>query len=205
MNTFTHETIDRTEQYETYEWDNVWIDHADAPQKRRVLYIGDSISCGTRHVATARSGESILFDGFGTSKAVDNPWFAQAIRLFAEQEGRRDAILFNNGLHGYHLNDETEYPRFYEEIISFLRETYPETPLLIVLTTHVTNAENNARVMARNRAAVAIAEKYGLPVVDLYGVSEQAEELMMEDGVHFLAPGYEKLADAVIEAVNACL
>ena len=62
-------------QYETYEWDNVWLDHAEDLSRRRVLYIGDSISCGSRHIATGQTCEEILFDGFGTSKALDNPYF----------------------------------------------------------------------------------------------------------------------------------
>ena len=73
MSEFTYENKDTNFELETFEWDNVWLDHITYPTLPRVLYIGDSISCGTRRVATIASGEKLLFDGFGTSKALDNP------------------------------------------------------------------------------------------------------------------------------------
>ena len=202
MSQFTYEKTDKQEQYETFEWDNVWIDHANDTTSGRVLYIGDSISCGTRHVATRRAGERILFDGFGTSKALDNPYFKDALSLFIRQQGRRDAVIFNNGLHGWHLDDDTAYKRHYEDMVRFLLEQFPDTPVAVVLTTYITNEQRHARVQRRNAAAVAIAEKYGLPVIDLYTVSHQAADLLSPDGVHFTQPGYEQLADAIIAAVK---
>ena len=96
-------------QLEVFEWDNVWWECADTAGIPRVLYIGDSISCGIRRIATQLTNEEILFDGFGTSKGIDNPYLMDSIKLFAEQEGKREAVLFNNGLHGWHLDDEKEY------------------------------------------------------------------------------------------------
>ena len=109
MSDFTYETENRSNRYETYEWDDMWIDHANETDRKRAAYIGDSISVGTRRIATARTNEEILFDGFGTSKALDNPYFKDSIRLFFKQLPNVDTVLFNNGLHGWHLNDETEY------------------------------------------------------------------------------------------------
>ena len=37
-----------------------------------------------------------------------------SVKLFAQQESRRDAVVFNNGLHGWHLDDSTEYAEHYE-------------------------------------------------------------------------------------------
>lgn len=82
MSDFTYETENRSNRYETYEWDNIWIEHANETECKRAAYIGDSISVGTRRIATARTNEEILFDGFGTSKALDNPYFKDSIRLF---------------------------------------------------------------------------------------------------------------------------
>lgn len=188
-------------QYETYEWDNVWLDHAEDLSRRRVLYIGDSISCGSRHIATGQTCEEILFDGFGTSKALDNPYFKDAIHLFAAQESQRSAVLFNNGLHGFHLDDKTEYPALYEQMVKFLLEEFEGTPVLIVLTTHVTDAAMEQRVILRNKAAREIATRYELPVVDLYAVSAAKDELS-GDGVHFTESGYRALAAELVAAVK---
>ncbi len=56
MNGFTYEFEDRKEKLEAYEWDNVIINHARNSEEKRVLYIGDSISVGTRNIATDKTG-----------------------------------------------------------------------------------------------------------------------------------------------------
>ena len=95
---FTYQAESIVSPLETYEWDNTWLERITEKNKKRVLYIGDSISCGIRRFATDAAGGEILFDGFGTSKAIDNPFYFDSIRLFAAQEGERSAVLFNNGL-----------------------------------------------------------------------------------------------------------
>ena len=202
MSDFTYEAKDRKEVLETYEWDNVWIEQANNKAADRVLYIGDSISCGTRRVATEMSGETVLFDGFGTSKAVDNPYLCESIALFIRQLPGLQVILFNNGLHGFHLSDDTAYAGDYEKIVRFLTESYPATPVYIVLTTDVDDTERSERVKVRNGAAKAIAEKYALPVIDLFRVSQEHKALLSADGVHFTAEGYEKLAEEILKTLK---
>lgn len=202
MSEFTYETKNRTNGLETYEWDNVWLDHPYDDEAVRILYIGDSISCGTRTVASEATGRKMIFDGFGTSKALDNPYFKDALHLFALQQAHRDAVLFNNGLHGWHLSDDTEYAQYYEDFVKFLLSEFPETPLLIVLTTFIKNEADEKRVQIRNKVASEIAEKYKLPVVDLYTTAKENADLLIPDGVHFSPKGYQKLAATVIDAVK---
>ena len=200
MNGFTFEFEDRKEQLETWEWDNVMINHTEDTQSKRLLYIGDSISCGTRGVANEKQG--VHFDGFGTSKALDNPYFKPTLSLFARQQGRRDAVLFNNGLHGWHLDDATEYKEYYEDFVKYLLEEFKGTPIYIVLTTYYSNEKRVNRVVARNEVALEIAKKYDLPVIDLYTVSINNKDLLTEDGVHFTKAGYEKLEEKILETLN---
>ena len=102
---------------EVYEWDNVWWEQTNNTTAKRVLYIGDSISYCTRNVVTATANEEILVDGFATSKALDNPYFLPTLKLFMEQQPGRDAVLLNNGLHGWHLDEETGYRIGYRKSI----------------------------------------------------------------------------------------
>lgn len=201
MSNLTYEYDNRCELLETYEWDNVWWEHADVKDVPRVLYIGDSISCATRIAATALSQHSIYFDGFGTSKAADNPHFADSIRLFASQQGERKIILFNNGLHGWHLDDTTGYANAYERMIVFLQEEFKGTPLVLLLTTHVADSERDGRVVLRNKAVCELASRYGIPVIDLYTVSKQCAELLSPDGVHFTEQGYRVLAQEILDKI----
>ena len=203
MKNFTYEETNKQEQYETYEWDNTWIDHANDALANRVLYIGDSISCGVRRKATEQTDGKILFDGFGTSKAIDNPYFKDSINLFCSQQKRRSSVIFNNGLHGWHLKDETEYRHYYEEMVKFLLIKFENTPVYIALTTHVENNKERAeRVIARNQIAKEIADRYDLVVIDLYTVSFGIADLLSTAGVHFVSEGYERLAEEIIRVIS---
>ena len=201
MSTYTYEFENRNEKLETYEWDNTWIDHANLENLTRVLYIGDSISCATRIVATAKAEGRLYFDGFGTSKALDNPCFQDALRVFTGQQGTRKAIVFNNGLHGWHLDDETEYADAYEKMINFLLTEFPETPLALITTTHVASEDREARVIARNNVMKALAAKYDLPVIDFYTITSEHADLLSADGVHLSKSGYALIAEELVKRV----
>lgn len=198
MSLYTYEFESKNTELETYEWDNVWWEQTSRNDASRVLYIGDSISCATRNIATFCSEGKILFDGFGTSKALDNPFLFDSIRMFAKQQQYCDVVIFNNGLHGWHLDDDSQYPYWYEKAVKFLLDEFKDTPIVIVLTTSVSDAEREQRVKRRNEAAVKIAAKYGLPIIDLYSISVKFAEFRMDDGVHFYSDGYRKFAEQII-------
>ena len=202
MSQFTYENANVQSKRETYEWDNTWIEQTAKSDARRVLYIGDSISCGTRRVATARSEGRVLFDGFGTSKALDNPYFQASVSLFAKQVPYVDAVIFNNGLHGWHLEDESEYRTYYEQIVRFLLDEFGSLPVYLVLTTTVRDEVREARVQVRNRVVREIAEKYSLPLIDLYGTSVEKVDLRSGDGVHYTADGYACFADCILQTLQ---
>ena len=202
MSEFTYEKKDTESRLENCEWDNVWWEKAGKDDLFRVLYIGDSISCGIRRAAAEIADKSMVFDVLGTSKAVDNPYLCQKISLFAAQQRGRGAVLFNNGLHGWHLSDEDGYAAHYEGLVRFLLQSFPETPIFLVLTSAVANEERGLRVAARNRAVLRLAEKYALPVIDLYSITDLHRDLLLPDGVHLTPEGYKLLARAVIDAIE---
>lgn len=202
MSDFTYETENRSNKYETYEWDSIWIEHANEIDRKRVAYIGDSISVGTRRIATARTNEEILFDGFGTSKALDNPYFKDSIRLFLKQLPNVDTVLFNNGLHGWYLEDKTKYEALYDEMIQFILDEIKGAKLYILLTTAVAKDDDNERVKLRNIVAREIAEKYAIPIIDLYNITSVNINEISSDGVHPTEPLYEKIADEIIRNIR---
>ena len=198
MSQYTYEFENKNIELETYEWDNVWWEQTSRNDVSRVLYIGDSISCATRSMATSCSEGKILFDGFGTSKALDNPFLFDSIRMFAKQQKYRNVVLFNNGLHGWHLDDDAQYLYYYEKAVKFLLDEFKDAPIVIVLTTSVSDEEREQRVKRRNEVAVKIAAKYGLSIIDLYSISAEFAEFRTNDGVHFNADGYRKFAEQII-------
>lgn len=201
MSDFTYQSAPTKGKYETYEWDNVWWEHANDTEMPRVLYIGDSISCGIRRIATAQTENKIYFDGFGTSKSLDNPWFKKSLVTFAEQQPGRKIVLFNNGLHGWHLSHDGQYKEYLEDMIRFLKEYFEGIPVAVVLTTWIKDERNLPVVHKRNAAAMQVAEKLGVPVIDLYSASEEIKELT-SDGIHFKEEGYQKLAAEIIRRVK---
>ena len=205
MQEFTYEKENIQTPLETYEWDNVWWEQAPDTEKKRILYIGDSISCGLRQILTELADNQFLVDGFGTSKGIDNPFFSDSVRLFAKQQKAREMILFNNGLHGFHLEDSTEYRMYYEKMVQFLMSEFANTPIILVLSTCVADEARNKRVIERNQSVMEIAKQYNLPVIDLYKASEKYLKFRREDGVHFNAEGYQKLAQIVLEQIRTCI
>ncbi len=189
------------EAYETYEWDRVWIDHAPDKTTKRVLYIGDSISEATRGVLARMYGESVRVDGYATSKSIDNPCFADAVSLLSRQLSRTDVVLFNNGLHGWHLDPET-YGFFYRKMIQFLLEKFSDSRIFIVLTTYVTASARMDGVVARNQVAESIANEYHLPVIDLYSVTKEHRELISKDRIHLTIGGTELIAERILNALT---
>ena len=200
MSDFTYEYNSASSPLETYEWDNNWLErcNTDAP---RVLYVGDSISCATRKALNRQAAGKLLFDGFGTSKALDNPYFTPSVKLWAAQQpGGRKFVLFNNGLHGWHL-DDAEYAAAYDSFVEFLTTEFSDSQTVILLTTHVRDASRDERVVRRNREVQAIAERRGLPVVDLYSITKANPSLLSPDGVHLLPEGYDLLAEAILKVI----
>ena len=205
MDNFTYENNDRVTPLETYEWDNVWIQRTDDKKSPRVLYIGDSISCALRVFGNGVTKEEILIDNFGTSKAIDNAYFWDALRLFSLQEGHRDIVLFNNGLHGWHLDDEKDYPAYYERMLCKILDEFKDSKVVIVLTTAVAKEERHERVKVRNGFVKTIAGKYGLDIIDLYEISSENMDLLGDDGVHFTADGYQKISEYLVDEIRKIL
>ena len=60
---------------------------------------------------------------------------------------------------------------------------------------------DSPREEVRNRAAREIAEKYRLPIIDLYAVTEPIPD-QLTDGVHLTETGYKALASEIIEKLK---
>ena len=201
---FTYE-VERERMLETYEWDNIWWEHAEDEEKNRILLVGDSISCGYRGFINKILDKKAFADGIGTSKSLANDSLIALIDYVFVQKKNYKIIQFNNGLHGWHLSAD-EYEYYYDKTIKHIKEKYPEVKVVIALTTPLRNKEKideydkqNAMVKERNNAAIKVAKKHGLAVNDLYSVIEDFPQYYKNDGVHLNDEGYEKLAQKCVE------
>lgn len=200
MNGFTYQKNTNGTPLETYEWDNPWWEHTENTTAPHVLYIGDSISAGTRPVLNTLAEGKILFDGFATSKAADNRFFISSLELYIKQTKRIDAVIFNNGLHGWHL-DNAEYEKGYDKILEYL--TGLGVPVFVVLSTDLPADEKRAaKVRERNEIAVSLAKKYKTDIIDLYSASLRCDGLYAPDNVHFAPEGYTVLAREILDCIT---
>ena len=187
--------------YENIEWDNTWMEQTGNRESLRILYVGDSITVGTRGPANALGEGRVVFDNFGTSKALDNPYFFDSLCLFAAQQPSRAAVFFNNGLHGWHLTEE-RYEELYAAMLDRLIKAFGDVPVVPMLTTCSEAPQYpNARVEARNAIVQKLAAERGLTTIDLYSVSVANKE-HLADGVHFQYEGYAALARELLRMVD---
>lgn len=195
---------------ETIEWTQYWSEFAPDEKTPRVLLIGDSISVGYRHIVEGMLGGEYHISSMATSKAVDNPWFMDEVRLLHKQECDYEIVHVNNGAHGGHL-DADAYEKYSDKLICALKEEFPSAKFVLALTTPVMkkddlaafNPEGNARVKERNERALALAEKHGIRVIDdLYSAALSEPSLHGPDGLHFTEHGYEVLAKSVVESIQ---
>ena len=199
---YTYQEETQVDLYETYEWDNTWHEHANDHTTPRILYIGDSISCEVRRCLNEHGQGSFRCDGYGSSRAIDDPFFQAQLLLFAQQQGYRNVILFNNGLHGWHLGEEA-YELAYENMVKFLLRTFPSTPIVLLLSTNVVADQNRTKILIqRNHIVEKLAAKYHCPVIDLFSCSNQINNLYAPDGVHFSKQGYNRLSQPILSWLN---
>ena len=204
----TYEFSKISNKLETYEWDDIWWDNAPDTSARRILIIGDSISRGYRRAASKLPDRDFFIDGIATSKAVDNATFFTLIEYFAKNELSYDAVFFNNGLHGWHL-DEESFGKYFLELAKYVKEKFSPKKFYIVTTTPARKFQNteifderNERVKIRNLSLKEAARSLGADVLDFYSLIEGREDLYTQDGIHLIDEGYTLLAKEVIKAAK---
>lgn len=207
MSEYTYEYKTPKSYLETYEWDNLWWEKAnDTEKKDRVLIIGDSISCSYRNRVNEILGGKIYADGLGTSKAIDNPAFMPLIDYVLAQSPNCKVIQFNNGLHGWHLSNES-YFEYYVDMIRSLKRKFSDKKFIIALTTPARQKgnlelldERNEAVIARNMLVREIAKREGFAVNDFYSVVIDHPEYHYDDGIHLVPEACEILAQMTADA-----
>ncbi len=187
---------------EEYEWDDLWWERNDDTTHPRLMYVGDSISRGIRQHWNGATGARWYLDNYATSKAVDNPFIIpMAVNFFRQQPNPYDAVLVNGNMHGWHLTDDA-FRTHYEALIKALKEACGDVPLVVVTSSAFVDGEKDKTVQARNAIAKALAEKFDLPVIDLYPLSQT---LPYTDGAHLTGEGYCGLARLISDVLPTVL
>ncbi len=196
---------------EYVEWLNFWFDKANEKRNDRILLIGDSIARDYR--GPLASLTNLPVDFFATTAAMDDKMFWKTLDLFLEYEDYRwQKAHIQIGVHSIdgmfwakRNVDLLEYEKTYERLVCTIREIVPD--LTIATTTKVVNSKDLSSIDAyvteeikkRNEIAVRIAEKYGLPVNDLF---KKMYNWPHRDKVHFTLEGRNQMAEYVAAAMK---
>lgn len=199
-------SVDNTVR-EDIEWANLWWAHAPDTKLPRVLLIGDSVTNGYHNDVDKLLKGKVNVDMVATSANICDPALLAQVRLAVG--GYKHAVIhFNNGLHGWQL-DDAAYEAGLSRLIALLRELSPQAKLVwghstpIVLTTDPATLDpKNAAVIRRNEIAARVMQELGIPVDDTYSVSVGHPEYRnVGDGYHYNQQGKTAQAEAVAKAI----
>lgn len=196
---------------EKYEWIRIWWESANDDSKPRVLLIGDSITAGYRPIVNEIMHETAMIDQLATSRAINDPALVKELNYMLS-EYDYEVIQFNNGLHGWHIDDK-EYKETLGKIIKLIMTFQSNCKIILVTTTPSTkkgyttelNLEKNKIIVSRNKIVSLVAEKHGLTVNDLYSDIFGNSQIRAEDGSHYTAEGYKLLAEKVAMSIKSVI
>ena len=190
-------------QKERYEWIHSWCDETQNADLPRVLLVGDSITYGYQEQVRARLKGVCFVDYVATSYAVDSKMYNELVKSFVADSDYA-LVHFNHGLHGKHMSKRTYKSRVQKLLSKISAKVILATSTFVY---HPGNKRADAswmkRVRERNTAMQELANEKGYALDDLYAVSVAiAKDKRKDDGTHYLADGYEILADAVAESIK---
>jgi hypothetical protein len=170
-----------------------------------VLLIGDSIACGYSPTFIKQLQDKVNVDRLGTSRSINDPVLIKETTLMLE-DCHYIAIHFNNGLHGWHLDDRTyaESLRQYTQLLQKLGNSAKlmwasTTPITVQNDPQTIDLEKNSKVLSRNALAEEIMQEYHIPISDLYQLVLNKAELRGTDGYHYNGDGQRVQGEAISE------
>jgi hypothetical protein len=196
---------------EQFEWTNIWCNNANDLTLPRVLLIGDSIACGYSPIVIKQLQGKANVDRLGTSRSINDPVLIKETTLMLE-DCNYIAVHFNNGLHGWHLDDEpyAKYLRQYTQLLQKLDNGAKliwasTTPITVQDNTQNIDLEKNNKVLRRNALAEEIMQEYDISISDLYQLVLNKAELRGADGYHYNADGQRVQGEAISELLSQFL
>ena len=195
---------------ERIEWSDIWVVDANKDALPRILLVGDSIVRGYFDAVEKALEGTAYCARYTTSKFMGNPDYLAELEVLLNGY-RFDVIHINNGLHGWAYT-EGQYAASFPPLLDTLEKHGKGAAVIWATTTPVRSGrrlvqfdKKTERVKERNRIAVEVMNRHGIPVNDLYGPVEQHPEFYSKDGTHFNNEGRAAQGKQVAEAVSRCL
>lgn len=199
-------TTQKTTVKEYIEWTNLrWLNAPDTV-KPRVLLVGDSIVVGHGEFVFELLKDKVCIDYLATAKCVSDSDYMTELDYMLSRNNYA-IIIFNNGLHGWDI-DDTVYAENMSETLTYLKTKTGllvwrnSTPIRTVGNVACFEVQRNPRVVKRNTDVAKIANKLDLPVLDLYALMAENPDFFFEDAVHYTQEGYKAQAKTIAAFIN---
>ncbi|MBI1310220.1 SGNH/GDSL hydrolase family protein [bacterium] len=184
---------------------NAWDFVTDDPELPRVLLIGDSVSRAyTQTVRKDLAGKANVH----RAPANCGPTATGLKKLDVWLgDGKWDVIHFNFGIHD-RATPIADYTARLEELVNRMQQT--GATVCWATTTPIPDVPDKkysaASIVERNAAALAVMQKHGVAVDDLFAaISPRLAELQNPNDVHFSGPGNEFLGHQVATFLQTVL
>jgi len=192
---------------EKVEW--TWADRSDPVDGRlpNILLVGDSITRAYfPEVAKQFAGKANVYL-FATSCSAGDPRLPEQLQLFFQGQPSFSVIHFNNGMHGWDYDDQT-FATAIPEMVKTLKAYTRSSRLIWATITPVRNdnphGANNARIDARNAAALKFMHNNGILVDDQHALMSTHNDLHLDD-VHYNDAGCQLQGDQAAAIIQPLL
>jgi hypothetical protein len=197
---------------EKTEWTDIWLADANQQGLPRVLLVGDSIALGYfKDVQQDLAGKAYC-GRYTTSMFLGNPDYVGELELLLKRYNF-SVIHINNGLHGWDYTED-QYRQSLPKVMKVLAKYGRGAVIVWATTTPRRNAQNpaqladnNNRVLERNRIAADYMGRHGIAVDDLYNLVADHPEYynLPQDATHFNPQGRavegKQVSDAILKAL----
>jgi hypothetical protein len=192
---------------EKIEW--TWTDRSDPvdPHLPNVLLVGDSITRAYfPEVAKQFVGKANVYL-FATSCSAGDPRLPGQLHTYFQTSPNFSVIHFNNGMHGWGYDDKT-FAAALPDMVKAIRKDNPASRLIWATITPVrqdkASGASNARVDARNAAALKVMSRDGIRIDDQHALMEGHGDLHLDD-VHFNDDGSRIEGDQAAKLIDSIL
>ena len=185
---------------EEVEWTNTWIEACDHPDKKRALFIGDSV---TREIRSEMSKlyTDFAFDYIGTSSSFDDPCFYNIFDAFFSNNLYKYKLVFINigAKHCWYIHTAknrkaaSDYKKSFKNFIKYMKDHVAGAKIFILDTPpnrlkdncSIWDETTNDEIFKRNKIQHSIAKDFGISVICLWDfvISKQ---YVYRDHCHFL-------------------
>lgn len=185
---------------ETIEWHNHRTYDAEKSELPRIYLIGDSI-CNAYHTFVRKNLAGSLYTSYwATSKCITDADYLEELDFFLTRSSEPALIHFNNGLHSI-VTDLEDYAEAYEDVLNHLEKHYPNSKLILSMSTPLLDEEKNSKAIELNQIVFEQSAKRSLNCNNLYRFCKTFPTDAWSDGVHFHEDYQIKQAEQVSKII----